>query len=49
MPNAMAISKFPLPVSITVAVVSTREYPLIFPPTMMEAPTSEITFRPDID
>ena len=41
--RAMATSKFPLPVSMTVAVVRTREYPLMFPPTMMEAPTSEIT------
>ncbi len=39
----MAISKFPRLVSMTVAVVKTREYPLIFPPTMMEAPTSEMT------
>ncbi len=43
MPRAMATSKLPRPVSMTVAVVSTREYPLMLPPTMMEAPTSEIT------
>jgi len=39
----MATSKLPLPVSITVAVVSTRVWPLMLPPTMIEAPTSEIT------
>ena len=42
-PRAMAASKFPFPVSMTVAVVSTRVYPLMLPPTMMEAPTSEMT------
>ena len=41
--SAIAISKLPRPVSITVAVVSTRVEPLMFPPTMIEAPTSEIT------
>ena len=42
-PKAMAISRFPRLVSITVAVVNTREYPWMFPPTMIEAPTSEMT------
>ena len=42
-PRAMAMSKFPRLVSMTVAVVSTRVYPLMLPPTMMEAPTSEMT------
>src|SRR5712691_9341250 len=41
--SAIAISKLPLLVSSTVAVVSTRVDPLILPPTMSEAPTSEIT------
>ena len=43
MPRAMAMSKLPRLVSMTVAVVRTRVYPLMFPPTMMEAPTSEMT------
>ena len=39
----MATSKLPLLVSSTVAVVSTRVEPLMLPPTMSEAPTSEMT------
>jgi hypothetical protein len=41
--SAMAMSKLPLPVSSTVAVVSTRVEPRMLPPSIMEAPTSEIT------
>src|SRR5687767_7727471 len=37
------LSKLPLPVSRTVAVVRTRVSPRILPPTIIEAPTSEIT------
>ena len=38
----MAVSKFPLPVSSTIAVVSVRVWPLMLPPTISEAPISEI-------
>jgi hypothetical protein len=41
--SAIATSKFPLPVSSTVAVVSTRVCPRMLPPTISEAPTSEMT------
>src|SRR2546422_259923 len=41
--RAMATSKFPLPVSSTIAVVSVRVCPLMLPPTIMEAPISEMT------
>ena len=41
--SAMATSKLPLPVSSTIAVVSVRVWPLMLPPTIMEAPISEIT------
>ena len=41
--RAIATSKFPLPLSITVAVVSTLVCPFILPPTMIDAPTSEMT------
>ena len=42
-PRAMAVSKLPIWVSITVAVVSTRVWWRILPPTIITAPTSEIT------
>src|SRR5512134_1104952 len=38
----MATSKLPLPVSSTVAVESTRIDPRMLPPTIIEAPPSEI-------
>ena len=41
--RASATSKFPLLVSKTVAVVSTLVCPRMLPPTIIEAPTSEIT------
>jgi hypothetical protein len=41
--SAIATSKLPFPVSSTVAVVKTRVDPRILPPTIIEAPTSEIT------
>ncbi len=41
--NASALLNSPLDVSSTMAVVSTRVWPLMFPPTIMDAPTSEIT------
>ena len=41
--NANALSNSPFDVSNTIAVVNTRVCPLIFPPTIIEAPTSEIT------
>ena len=41
--SAMAMSKLPLLTSMTVAVVSTRVRPRMLPPTIVEAPTSEIT------
>ena len=40
--KAMAMPKSPLLTSITVAVVKTRVCPEMLPPTIMEAPTSEI-------
>jgi len=39
-PSAMAMPKFPLRVSSTIAVVMTGVSPRIFPPTIMTAPTS---------
>ena len=39
----MAISKLPLLVSKTVAVVNTRVWPRMLPPTIIEAPTSDMT------
>ena len=41
--RAIAISKLPLLFSNTVAVVSTRVCPRILPPTIIDAPTFEIT------
>src|SRR5581483_12038924 len=41
--SATATSKLPLLVSSAMAVVSVRVWPLILPPTIMEAPISEIT------
>src|SRR5215510_11565359 len=41
--SAMAMSKLPFVVSITVAVVSTRVWPRMLPPTIIEAPISEMT------
>src|SRR5688572_32926030 len=41
--KASARSNSPLEVSKTIAVVSTRVWPRIFPPTIIEAPTSEMT------
>ena len=38
----MATSKLPLPVSRTMAVVSVRVWPLMLPPTIMDAPISEM-------
>ncbi len=38
----MAVSKLPLLTSRTVAVVSTRVWPAMLPPTISDAPTSEI-------
>src|ERR1041384_2239817 len=40
--SAMARSKLPLAVSSTVAVVSTRVWPRMLPPTIIDAPTSEM-------
>src|SRR5438093_1019844 len=39
----MATSKLPLAVSITVAVVRTRVWPRMLPPTIIDAPISEMT------
>src|SRR5437899_2252053 len=41
--SAMAASKLPLLVSSTIAVVSVRVCPLMLPPTISEAPISEMT------
>ena len=43
MASAIATSKLPLPVSSTMAVVSVRVWPLMLPPTIIDAPISEIT------
>jgi hypothetical protein len=42
-PRAMAVSKLPRRVSSTMAVVRTRVSPAMLPPTIMAAPTSEMT------
>ena len=42
-PSARATERLPRPVSVTIAVVSTRVLPRRLPPTVIEAPTSEIT------
>jgi hypothetical protein len=43
--SAIATSKLPLLVSGTVAVVSTQVWCRMLPPTISDAPTSEITAR----
>ena len=45
-PKSSANANCPLPVSNTIAVVNTRVWPSIFPPTIHTAPTSEM-LRPN--